>query len=326
MLLVRRLRVPAQVLVLFSVVALASCGGGNVSSSNAGPGNSPTPSTPQPGGGSAAGAQGTMVVMVVEENHAYEQVIGNPVMPYLNGLAQQGGVATQYYANAHPSLPNYFVLTSGATQTNDNNFPGPVSGDNLARELVASGKTWKVYAEDLPAPGYLGTTVGTYIKHHNPFAYFSDVVNNPTQAANIVPFTQLPTDLSTGRLSDFIFIVPNLSDDSHECIAFVCNDNDVLTRADQWLKNNIGPLLSAPRFQSNGLLLITFDESNLADLRNGGGRVPLIAAGPKARAGVQSAAFYKHENTLKTVCAVLSLATCPGAAASVSAETDLVQY
>jgi hypothetical protein len=325
MLLVRELRMPAQALLLYSVVALTSCGGGNVSSSG-GSGNSVVPgSSAQPGGGSSAGAQRAMVVMLVEENHAYEQVMGNAAMPYLNSLAQQGGVATQYYANMHPSLPNYFALTTGATQTNDNNFPGPVTADNLARELIASGKTWKVYAEDLPSPGYLGTTVGNYIKHHNPFAYFSDVVNSPSQAANIVPFTQFASDVSTGSLSDFIFIVPNVADDSHECIGFVCNDNDVLIRADQWLKTNIAPLVATPRFQSSGLLLITFDEANLADLRNGGGRVALIAVGPKAKAGVQSSTFYKHENTLKTVCVVLGLASCPGPAASVSAETDLIQ-
>jgi acid phosphatase len=217
-------------------------------------------------------------------------------------------------------------LTTGAVQTNDNNFPGPLSADNLARELNTSGKTWKVYAEDLPAAGYLGGTVGNYEKHHNPFAYFSDVVSNSSQAANIVPMTQLASDISTGALPDFAFVVPNATDDGHSCAAgVVCTDSDLLARADQWLKTNVSPLLATSRFQSSGLLLITFDESNIADIRNGGGRVPLIAFGPKAKAGSQSAALYKHENTLKTVCAVLGIA-CPGPAASMSAEDDLVQH
>ena len=123
--------------------------------------------------------------MVVEENHAYEQIIGNSLMPYLNSLAQQGALATQYYADAHPSIGNYFALTTGALQTNDNNFPGPLSADNLVRQINASGKSCKAYAEDLPSPGYLGTTVGNYEKHHNPFAYFSDVVNDANRAAKI---------------------------------------------------------------------------------------------------------------------------------------------
>lgn len=263
----------------------------------------------------------------MEENHSFEQVIGSASMPYLNSLAQQGALATQYYATLHPSIPNYFELTTGATQTIDNNFPGPVSADNLARELIAAGKSWKVYAEDLPSPGYLGSSTGNYIKHHNPFTYFTDVINSPAQAANIVPFTQFSTDLATGQLPAFAMVVPNLPDDAHSCkTAAACDDNSMLADADTWLKANIAPLLANPEFQKNGLLLIVFDESNLADLRHGGGRVPLVAVGPKAKTGAQSAITYSHENTLRTVCSILGLTTCPGAGATASAEDDLIQH
>src|SRR5690349_6197130 len=263
---------------LYSALLLTSCGGTGGTTA----GSSPAPSAqPVPG---QSTAQHNFVVMVAEENHSYEQVIGNSSMPYLNSLAQQGALATQYYADTHPSIGNYFALTTGAVQTNDNNFPGPVSADNLARELAASGKTWKVYAEDLPSPGYLGSSVGNYEKHHNPFAYLSDVVSNPSQAANIVPLTQWMSDLNAGALPDFAFLLPNSIDDCHSCPAgTLCSDNELLGRADQWLKANIAPLLASARFQSSGLLLITFDESDAADVRNGGGRVPLIAIGPKAR-------------------------------------------
>jgi len=53
------------------------------------------------------------VFVLVEENHSYSQVIGNPVMPYTNGLAKQYALATQFYANRFNSLPNYFMLTVG---------------------------------------------------------------------------------------------------------------------------------------------------------------------------------------------------------------------
>lgn len=263
--------------------------------------------------------------MVVEENHSYEQVIGNPAMPYLNSLAQQGASATQYYATMHPSIPNYFMLTTGATQTTDNNFPGPVTADNLARELIATGKTWKVYAEDLPSVGYLGSSVGNYIKHHNPFAYFSDVVNSPQQASNIVPFSQFSSDLGSGHLPSFSMIVPNLIDNAHSCKdSTTCDDNSMLANADAWLQANIAPLLANPQFQKSGLLLIVFDESNLADLRHGGGRVPLVAIGPHARPTEQSSTLYSHENTLKSICTVLGISTCPGAAATAATEDDLL--
>ena len=298
-----------------ALVLLTACGGTGAGS----PASSAQPTPAQ------STAQHSIVVMIAEENHSYEQVIGNSAMPYLNSLAQQGALATQYYANTHPSIGNYFALTTGAMQTNDNNFPGPLSADNLARELSAAGKMWKVYAEDLPSPGYLGGTVGNYEKHHNPFAYFSDVGNNSAEAGKIVPFAQLPSDVSAGTLPDFIFILPNAIDDAHSCPSgTICSDNDLLGRADQWLKSNVSALLSTPRFQSSGVLLITFDESYIADIRNGGGRVPLIAFGPKAKPAAQSANFYKHENTLKTVCAVLGIA-CPSPASAVAAEDDLVQ-
>jgi len=305
---------------LGSAILLSSCGATHAAPSSPSVGPQPTPTQP-------SAAQQSLVVMVVEENHSYEEVIGNSAMPYLNSVAQQGALATQYYADTHPSIGNYFTLTTGAMQTNDDNFPGPLSADNLARELTASGKTWKVYAEDLPSAGYLGDDVGNYEKHHNPFAYFIDIVNNSSQAANIVPFAQLTSDMSAGKLPDFVFVLPNALDDGHSCPSgAVCSDGDLLGRADQWLKTNISPLLATSRFQSNGVLLITFDESVIADLRNGGGRVPLIAFGPKAKASAQSATSYKHENTLKTICVLLGVSSCPGPAASVDSEDDLVQH
>ena len=329
MLLDHRLKPAALTATFFVLASLLACGGGSVSSSSNSntPSGSAAPGTASPGASPQPAGSQAMVVMIVEENHSYEQVMGNANMPYLNGLAQQGAVAQQYYATMHPSIPNYFDLTTGAPQTSDNNWPGPVSADNLVRELKASGRSWKVYAEDLPAQGYLGASVGNYIKHHNPFAYFTDVVNDPTQAANIVPFSQFASDLNAAGLPAFSFVIPNLPDDAHSCpSSTTCDDNTMLADADQWLKNNIAPLLTSAQFQRSGLLLITFDESNLADLRNGGGRVPLIAVGAKAKAGVQSTIVYRHQNTLKTVCTVLGLASCPGGAASAAAEDDLVQH
>ncbi len=81
------------------------------------------------------------VVLVVEENSSYSEVIGNSDMPYLNNLARQYGLATQYFANTHPSIGNYFMLTTGQIITNDDSFTGTVDVDNIVRKLLASGKT-----------------------------------------------------------------------------------------------------------------------------------------------------------------------------------------
>ena len=47
------------------------------------------------------------VFVIVEENHGFTDVIGNPAAPNLNALASQYGVATSYFAVSHPSEPNY---------------------------------------------------------------------------------------------------------------------------------------------------------------------------------------------------------------------------
>jgi hypothetical protein len=152
---------------LFSLVlltlALAGCVGQVA--------KTPPPPTPIP-----SNARFGHVFIVVEENANYSDVIGNPSMPFLNGLANQYGLASNYYANLHPSIPNYLELTTGKTQTIiDSLTPQsfPVSDDNVVRELLPAGKTWKSYAEDLPNVGYTGGDSGKYAVRHNPLAYLT---------------------------------------------------------------------------------------------------------------------------------------------------------
>src|SRR5215471_13898158 len=226
------------------------------------------------------------VVVVLEENHSYSSVIGNSSMPYLNGLASKYGLATQYFADTHPSIGNYFMLTTGAIITNDDTFSSTVSNDNIVRHLLTAGKTWKSYAESLPSVGYTGGDVYPYVRHHNPFSFFSDVVNSSVQKQNLVPFGQFSKDLSNNQLPNYSFVVPNLLDDAHD---------GTLNQADQWLQANIDPLLSNPAFQQNGLLIIVFDEGFSTDTAGGGGHVAAVLIGPGVKKGYQSTTFYQHE-------------------------------
>src|SRR6266480_953937 len=163
------------------------------------------------------GSQFRHVFVVTEENTDYADVIGSSAMPYLNGLAQQYGLATQYYANTHPSIGNYFELATGQIISNNDSYSTIVTADNIVRQLLAAGKTWKSYAEDLPSVGFTGATSGGYARKHNVFALLSDVVNDATQVNNLVPFTQFATDLANGTLPDFVNIAPNLCNDAHDC-------------------------------------------------------------------------------------------------------------
>jgi acid phosphatase len=248
------------------------------------------------------------VFIVVEENHNYSSVIGSSSMPYFNSLANQYGLATKYFADTHPSIGNYFMLTTGQIITNDDSFSGTVSADNLVRHLLSVGKTWKSYAESLPSVGYSGGDVYPYAKRHNPFPYLTDVVNSQNQLQNLVPFTQFASDLANNQLPNFSFIVPNLKNDAHD---------GSLSQADGWLKSNIGPLLSSPTFQQDGLLVMVFDESDQSDSKHGGGHVALVLVGPKVKKGHQSTVCSQHENTLRTMGQALGLPSFPGAAANV---------
>ena len=256
--------------------------------------------------GPASSPQFSHVILVVEENHSYNEVIGNPGMPYLNSLASSYGLATQYYADLHPSIPNYFMLTTGTTVTIDDAFTGTVSSDNVVNELTAAGKSWKSYAESLPSPGYLGGDVYPYLKHHNPFAYFTAVTQHPTQAANLVPFTQFSADLTAGKVPNFSFVTPNVLDDAHD---------GTLTQADDWLKTNIAPLINSPQFQTDGLLIITFDEGDNSDFAHGGGHVATVVVSPKAKRKYQSTTYYEHSSVLREVLESLGASNFPGASA-----------
>jgi phosphatidylinositol-3-phosphatase len=268
------------------------------------------------------------IFIVMEENHSFSDVIGNSNMPYLNGLATANSLATHYYADAHPSLPNYFELTVGAgtsiTGTSGDSFAGVVTQDNVVRALMAAGKTWKSYAESLPSVGYLGDDTGPYLRHHNPFVYFSDVQNSSAQANNIVPFTQLATDITNDTLPDYAFIVPNVNDDAHNCPVgtTTCTDAQMLAAADQWLFANISPLLASAAFK-NSLLIIVFDESVDTDTTHGGGQVPAVLVSPLVRAGYKSTTLYQHESTLRLMMEGLGVTDLPGAAATAP---DMVEF
>src|ERR1700730_14061866 len=159
------------------------------------------------------------VFLVVEENQDFSCVIGNSAMTFLNGLAAKYAVATSYYANSHPSISNYFVLTTGQAL-----YKGRlgdlrtehVDVDNVIRELKQNGKTWRAYVEGVPGPGYMGGNIDStgYVKRHNPLAYFQKDIS-PAERANLAPFSQFSDDLAQNRLANYTFFVPNLYDDGH---------------------------------------------------------------------------------------------------------------
>ena len=148
--------------------------------------------------------QAKHVVIVMLENHSYSSMIGSSSMPFLNRLARHYAYAKSYYANTHPSIGNYFEMTTGKIITNNDNYTQTVTADNIVRHLISAKKTWKEYTEGLPYVGYIGGNNGEYTQHHNPLSYFSDVRNSTTQRKNLVPFTRFSADLANHALPRYI--------------------------------------------------------------------------------------------------------------------------
>ena len=253
------------------------------------------------------------IVVVMEENLGYSSVVHNTaVWPHLNYLIANGALPTHYYADAHPSIGNYFMLTTGQLLTNNDNSTTLWNVDNLARRMIANGVYCKIYAEGI-SRGYVGDNTGLYLVRHNPFAKLSDVADNPAVANQYIwPFTQFASDVQNGLLPEFSFIIPDVNDDAH---------NGTPQQADAWLQTNVVvPISARPAFKpgGTGLLIVAFDEAATTDTAYGGGHISPVLWGPIVKPGYTqtTTTVYQHQSMLRTIVEALGLPNPPADAAN----------
>jgi len=210
--------------------------------------------TPTPAPGHTAGPP--HVMLIVEENNSYADVIGNPQLPYINSLAKKYGLATNWWALAHPSLPNYLAMISGSiwdspvdTTPQQKTYSGPTLVDELAAKHVG----WKAYLEDMPVACDLKDTFspGAYDVNHNPFMYFTSIRNNPAQCNRVVPFTRFAGDLAANTAPPFLYVAPNTNNDMH---------NGTYAMADGWLKAQLAKVFASRWYAEGGVVILTWDE------------------------------------------------------------------
>lgn len=227
------------------------------------------------------------VIVVVFENKESGSVLGSRDAPTFNLYARVYARATQYYGVTHPSLPNYLALIAGSTfgYTTDC-VDCPVAAQSLADTIEDTGRTWKAYAEGLPARGFLGGFSGHYAKKHNPFAYFNPIIEDPARVRQIVPVEELKTDVARGTLPDFSFVVPDLCNSMHDC---------PVKTGDAWLRKTVGPLLKLQRTA----IFITFDEG--ATWIRGGGHIPTLVVGTAVRRKSAYRLVTNHYGLLRTI-------------------------
>jgi phosphatidylinositol-3-phosphatase len=230
------------------------------------------------------------VVVIVFENKEYDQVIADHAAPTFAALTRRYALLTDYRGVAHPSLPNYLALVSGATHGVTSDCTDcVVHARNLADTLARAGRSWKTYAEGLPSSGFTGPWTGRYAKKHDPFLYFSDVIGNPDRLRRVVPLTAFRADLRAHRLPDFSLVVPDLCHDMHDC---------PVSTGDHWLAGFLRPLLSAGVL-AGGAVFVVFDEGTSS--AGGGGHVPALVLGPTVRAGVRATQPLDHYSLLRTI-------------------------
>jgi hypothetical protein len=243
------------------------------------------------------------IFVIVLENKEYERVIGSRQTPYLNTLGRQYGLATNYYAIRHPSLPNYLALTGGDTfGITSNCIDCTVAQTNLVDRLETAGKSWKAYMESMPRRCFVGDAGELYRQKHNPFIYYDNVRTNPARCEKIVPFSQFATDVRANALPEFVWITPNMCNDGHDC---------PIRAADTWLKIWVPTILDSPAWKDNGALFITFDEgtgdAGCCQDAAGGHIVTLVISPLLVQPGFRSDTPYDHYSLLRTITAAWGL-------------------
>jgi len=259
------------------------------------------------------------IVIMSLENQNYTKIIGNPSLPYLNSLIPRGALLTNFYANFHPSQPNYMALTTGQSFYTKEG-PIPTGTNDIVHALATKSKTWKGYYTDV-------TT------HEAVFRYFPEVWQNSTQLAKIVPiFPNFMNDVKAGALPSYSIIHDLPTINGHDCPdGGVC-----MGPVDDRLKETIDPYLNHPSLVSNNdLLIILFDEAQLDDVTCSGpatiamteparirgawkcgGRTVALFLGPSVKRGYQSTKLYHLEAFLRLSLEGLGVTdSLPGASA-----------
>jgi len=267
-----------------------------------------TPTNPPTGPcGTSAGPPPSVqhVIWIWMENKPYGGVIGSSAAPYENQLASQCGLATNYHAVTHPSLPNYIAATSGDTQgITDDAAPAshPLGVASIYSQVKTAGKTWRDYEESAPGNCPL-TSSGLYAVKHDPAPYYTgirsdcsvwDVPMGTTASGNFL------TDLTNDTLPAFAFVTPNLCSDTHDC---------PVATGDAWLQGWFGKILASPGYQAGTtVIFLTWDE----DDGSASNRIPMIVVSPSTPAGTVSGSAFNHYSLLKTTEQLLGIATFLG--------------
>lgn len=211
------------------------------------------------------------IVIVIEENKDYEEIIYNPDLPeqpwpepwpapYINKLKAEGANFTQCYGEEHFSQGNYYWLFSGDNQnvgfkddvpSAETNPNYPFTTPNLASQLIDKGLTFTGFVDSLPEDPMKPYT-GNYARKHVPWLSFKNVPESVT-----VNFNAFPKDAAGfEKLPLVSLVIPDLEHDMHNKPF-----PQQIKVGDTWVEENIGPYYEWAK-NNNSLLILTFDEND----------------------------------------------------------------
>lgn len=219
----------------------------------------------------------------------------------------------------------------------------PAIVKSLPDQLEARGFTWKAYMEDmgnLPAresatcghvqigateKSYNAAPGDKYAARHNPFVYFHSIIDDQARCvAHVVNLERLAADLSSVQTTaNYTFIAPNLCNDGHDpqCVDGAPGG---MMAVNQFLQKWVPLITAAPAFRQDGLLVVTFDETDMIGPEGstaccgerplptetrfppglngpGGGRVGAVMISPFIKPGSISQQPYNHYSLLRSV-------------------------
>jgi hypothetical protein len=273
-----------------------------------------------------------------------QQIFGNPAAPYINSLITPGNpnaapvaYAVAYYNTGngvHPSEPNYVWAEAGTDfgvhtdadplTANGNTFYD--ASPHLTAQLNAAGIPWKNYQEDVqlsvsptnsasgttgPVNPFYGTTQYNYAVKHNPMAFFID-----TAVQNVYPLARFFTDLTGDTVGRYNWITPNQYDDAHSALTggftylgkHYTGDQAAVAQGDNFLSHIVPEIMASPAYQSNGVIVIWWDESEGGDTSNY--TLPEIIISPLAKGNAYASTVpLNHSSDIKTMEEILDLGT-----------------
>jgi len=278
-----------KAIVLIGLIVTVGCSGFSSGQGGVSPATAKRGVTP-PGQGGTTVPRPDHVVMVIEENHDFSEIIGSSSAPYINALASQGATLTNSHAITHPSEPNYLALFAGSTfGLSDDSCPNRFTSANLAQELIKARGSFGGYSEDLPSVGYTGCSASDYARKHNPWVNFTNVPLSVN-----MPLTKFPTNPTDYHLLPTIsIVVPNLQDDMHD---------GSIGQGDTWLRSHIDSYVRWAK-TNNSLLIVTWDE----DDNSNANQIPTIFLGPMVKPGKYGEKI-NHYNVLRTLETMYNLA------------------